>query len=205
MDLDRRFDEDPPTARERRLGGVDHGARIAPNEVAADDQDELALRAAEGALAEVGARVPLVDRWDVERAGRPCPEPAEERRPPFHGVQPPCQLTGHLVVGADERRLDEAPVDLDESHGVGVDVLQAGQHVLAVDGAEQLDQRHRERRGAADRGQRIRWPGDPGRHGNAGRRRAASPGRPAASHRARRRRRRREQVAVVVVRRPPGR
>ena len=116
-----------------RGGGVDDGVGVAPQQLAADEQDQRAAQVGAGVACRAAALRPeLVDRADVGRAVDAVPEPVERGAAPVGRVAPPQQLAVHLVVGADHERLDEAGVGLEQGDGVVGDLADAGQEPVRV-------------------------------------------------------------------------
>jgi hypothetical protein len=118
--------------------GVRDDARIAPDEVAADEEDELAVERGVDVEAEL-ARLPerLVEVGaELRSAG---PERGEVGAALVGRVLAPEQLAAHLVVEADQVGLDEAVVGLQQRRHVGsLDQAEAGDHPLAVIAVQRL-------------------------------------------------------------------
>ena len=120
----------PPTTASDR---VDDHVGVAADQLAPHQQHERVG----GQLAVLPERRgPLVDRADVAAAGSAgaadVPEAAEVGAALVGRVAVPQQLAGHLVVEADQERLDEAPVGREQRDGVGRGhLVQPGQQPLA--------------------------------------------------------------------------
>ena len=127
-------------ARRARPAGGDgqhDRVRVAPQQLAADQQHEVGLAAGDVDERSVGR--PLVHRGDVggARAAEPIPEPADRRAALVGGVPAPQQLAVELVVDAGEVGRHEPGVRLEQRDGVGRDGVDPGQQPRAVVACEQ--------------------------------------------------------------------
>ena len=78
------------------------------------------------------AATPQMDRRDVGLVVEAVPEVAERRAALVRRKAAPQKLAAHLVIEADEERLDEARVGLEQEHEVVRNVVRAGQEHVAV-------------------------------------------------------------------------
>ena len=125
------------------------------------------------------ARQPAGDRLDVDRLRvLVFEEPREERGREVCRVLAPEELTGHLVIHADEVRADEAGVDAEQPDPVQGELAEPGDDHVRIELGEIPEQRVRELGGELDLGGKLaggdqvlerRDPGDErGAHGEQG-------------------------------------
>jgi len=124
-----------------RFRGEHVGVRVAPQEFALYEQDDLRVVVAGAVLPEV-VLVPRVYRLDVCHlvgvvgvdvgVGTPVPEPPEVGATAVCWIPPPPEFSGHLVVQPRHVGLDKLGVGLEHAHAVFLNLARTGQEVLLV-------------------------------------------------------------------------
>ena len=107
-----------------RAPGIQAGVGVPPQQLAADEQGDLAVGVAGTVLAEAAGPRPGVDGDDVVAAAA-VPEPAERGAALVGREGAPEQLAAQLVVDADEQGLDEPGVRLEHRDRVDGDLADA--------------------------------------------------------------------------------
>ena len=121
--------------------GIQAGVRVPPQQLAADQQGDLAVGIAADRARRGRWPRPGVDRVDVVAAAA-VPEPAERRAALVGGERAPEQLAVELVVDTDEQRLHEPGVRLEHRDRVDGDLADAREEAGGVDPREVRVQRH---------------------------------------------------------------